>query len=424
MNSVLEADAVPGSGAGLQIAAAARACGRLLQVFEQIRQIQIVLVEAADRRQRGAHRGLTLAKQHEIHGHLTHAHGAEHGFRGDPPVAAVQRRGAEQPQAKAPRIATQSQVTVFAIQPREYVAIAVEKTRTQFEQFHFLRRVFARQHRFQIGLHARLRGTPAKQAERLAGEFRLGQERRQSRRDQEHHSPGREADQKTAEGQQRDRILHQPEGAHDQAQRAARGFAARARQFVVELRILELSELQGQRLFQDHDIDTLPELRAQQRLRQGNAALCHRRERDQECLESDETQHRVEGRRAGLSMQIGGMDDRIDDLRADKGDARRQHPGEHRQYCERDAECFVGGPNQLERPPAIGEQAEQTALQAARLRRGQSGCRCWARRQDLATSPSAGRRDTGRARRRSPGWRQSPPEPDSRCRESIEIRSR
>ena len=59
-----------------------------------------------------------------------------------------------------------------------------------------------------------------------------------------------------------------------------------------------------------------------------------------------------------LSMQIGGMDDRIDDLRADVGDRRRQHAGHQREQGEHDAERFVGGPDELERAAAVGEHAE------------------------------------------------------------------
>src|SRR5271165_5230769 len=49
----------------------------------------------------------------------------------------------------------------------------------------------------------------------------------------------------------------------------------RARQLVVEFGILELRQIQRQRLLQNHDVDALPELRAQQRLRERDAALCH-----------------------------------------------------------------------------------------------------------------------------------------------------
>jgi hypothetical protein len=49
---------------------------------------------------------------------------------------------------------------------------------------------------------------------------------------------------------------------------------------------------------------------------------------------------------------------RIDDLRADVGDRRRQHAGNQREQGEHDAEHFVGGPDERKRATAVGEHAE------------------------------------------------------------------
>ena len=95
----------------------------------------------------------------------------------------------------------------------------------------------------------------------------------------------------TREAQQRDRVLHQPEGAHDQAQRAARGLAARARELVVELGVLEVLQLERERLLEDHDVDALAELRAQQRLAERQAALCAGQRGHQHALEQHQPQH-------------------------------------------------------------------------------------------------------------------------------------
>ena len=68
-------------------------------------------------------------------------------------------------------------------------------------------------------------------------------------------------------------------------------------------------------------------------------------------------------------MQIGGVNDGIDDLRTDVSDSGRQHAGDERQQRKRDAERLVRGPHQLEGPAAICKNAEQAALQAALLGR-------------------------------------------------------
>ncbi len=82
----------------------------------------------------------------------------------------------------------------------------------------------------------------------------------------------------------------------------ARRFAARTRQLVVELGVFELRQIQRQRFFEDHDVDALPELRAQQRLRERDSALGHGRERHQQRLESDVRSHVGECHGAGPPM--------------------------------------------------------------------------------------------------------------------------
>ena len=133
--------------------------------------------------------------------------------------------------------------------------------------------VLARDGGLQVGLHARLRLAPAEQAERVAGELGLGEKRRQAADDEDDHGPGREAGEQHAEADDRDRVLQQAGGAHHQRQRPARRLTARARQLVVELRVLELRELEGQRLLQDHHVHAMRELCLEQRLAQRDAAM-------------------------------------------------------------------------------------------------------------------------------------------------------
>ena len=60
--------------AGVRIGTADRGAAalidRLLEVFIQRRQVQVVLVHAADGAETGRDRGLTLAEQHDVHRHL------------------------------------------------------------------------------------------------------------------------------------------------------------------------------------------------------------------------------------------------------------------------------------------------------------------------------------------------------------------
>jgi len=79
-------------------------------------------------------------------------------------------------------------------------------------------------------------------------------------------------------------------------------FAARAGQFIVKLGILELRQIQRQCLFQNHDVDALAQLRAKQRLCEGNSPLRHRSGGDQQCLQCDVTHHIGQHGRAGAPM--------------------------------------------------------------------------------------------------------------------------
>jgi hypothetical protein len=159
----------------------------------------------------------------------------------------------------------------------------------------------------------------------------------------------------TARTYQRDCILGQGKRSHHQAQGPARGFAARARQFIVELGILELRQIQRQCFFQNHDIDALAQLRAKQRLRQRNSTLRHRGGGDQQCLQRHVPYDIGQRRHAGAPMQIRGVNDGIHDLRADIGDAGGQHACDECEQGESDAQRLVGAPHQLEGSAAIGE---------------------------------------------------------------------
>ena len=120
-------------------------------------------------------------------------------------------------------------------------------------------------------------------------------------------------------------------------------------------------QLQRQRLLQDHHVDALTELRAQQRLAQRNAALCAGDRSDQQAFVRDEHQ-RVSGQSRAIDrIGLNRSDDGIDDQRADVCDRRRQRAGDQRQQRERDGERAARRPHQFQRAAAVGEDAEKAA---------------------------------------------------------------
>ncbi|HTV23014.1 MAG TPA: hypothetical protein VMG12_30200 [Polyangiaceae bacterium] len=208
----------------------------------QVREVEVVLVNAADRRQQRRQRGLTLLEHQQVHGHRTQADRLGERGQRDGRVGSVERQRAEHAEQIADETSTQGEPLVLGVQATEDLGIAIEQTRSQAEQLDLLGVIFARHHRLQVGLLTALWRTPARQAEGLARIACLGQESGQRGDHQDHHRQARERDQQRAVAGQRDHVLDDPEAAHDQAQRPARSLAARARQLVVQLRVLEVHE--------------------------------------------------------------------------------------------------------------------------------------------------------------------------------------
>jgi hypothetical protein len=327
-----------------------------LQVFVERGQVEIVLVHAADRRQARRHRRLALAKQRKIHGHLAERDESMHGADRYPGVGAVERGGAQQAKAHAPAVAPHGQCAIRPVELVEDALVAIQQAPSQAEELDLLGMVLARQHGFQVDLHARLGRTPAEQAKRIAGKLRLGHERRQPRQQQHRDGPGREPDEQHAVARQGHGVLRQAEAAHHERERPHRGLAARPCQLVVELGVLEMLQLQRQRLLQDHDVDALAQLGAQQRLAQVQAALGRSHDGDQGALQDDELDHPRGVPAAGAD----GCHDRVHDHRPDPGDAGRHHAGDDRQRAEAEGQVPVGAPDQFQRPPAVAKDAKET----------------------------------------------------------------
>ena len=357
--NVLEADAIAGITAvqGLP----ARRAHRSFQVLVQGRKVEVVLVHAADRGQDRRHRRLSLAKQHEVHRHLAERDAPHDRGKGDPRIGCVEGQGADQAKGEAPAVAAQGEIAIGRIEFVEDVAVAAEQHRSEAEQLDLLGAVFAGQHGLQVKLHARFRRTPAKQGEGLAGEPGFGDEGRQSGQQQDQHRPRRERDQQDAIADQGDQVLREPEGPVDQGQRAARRFAPRTRELVVELGILEVGEIQGQRLVENHHVDALAELRAQQGLAERDAALGGSQRRDQAALQGDQPEQRRQRRIATGAHELCGRQYGVDDLRADPGDAGRQQAGDEGEQAQRDRQRSTGRPDQLDRTPTETEGAEEAA---------------------------------------------------------------
>ncbi len=147
-----------------------------------------------------------------------------------------------------------------------------------------------------------------------------------------------------------------------------------------------MAQVQGQRLFEYHHVDPLPQLRAQQRLAQRQAALGRCDRGDERAFENDERDDTrgIRGRTGLHAFRYG-----IHDERAYVGHRRGQNTGDQSQERQRHGESPVGTPDQLEGAPAVAEDAEKTT-QRNGLALGGSCARPPRRRQDLRSHEDGG----------------------------------
>ena len=104
---------------------------------------------------------------------------------------------------------------------------------------------------------------PGNDAEGQVGVTALGDERRQRGGEQDHRQERAEAHQQGGEGQERQNVLDEVEAAVDDLQAAPVGLAAGVLQLVVVLGVLEVSQVELERLADDARVDAQVEARVQ-----------------------------------------------------------------------------------------------------------------------------------------------------------------
>src|SRR3569833_2510294 len=83
-------------------------------------------------------------------------------------------------------------------------------------------------------------------------------------------------------------ILYEPERSGHQAQGTCGCLAPCSSELVVKLRVLKMSQIEGQRLFENHHVDALSDLRTHQGLTLRQAALSRSDGGDEDALEHHE----------------------------------------------------------------------------------------------------------------------------------------
>ncbi len=322
-----------------------RARHLLLQVLVQIAQVQVVLVHAADRLQDRRERRLTQCDP------------LQHRGQRHPRIRPVQRARRQQPEQKSPERPPQRQIPVVAVQPRETLPISRQQHRPQLKQLDLFGEVLPGDHDLQVELFSRLRGMPPEQPKRLSRELRLHHECRHRRHRQQQAGPRRELPQQHPVTRQRNRVLNRSERLVHERQRPPRGLPPRPRHLVVELRVLEMRQVQLQRLLQDHHVHAMAQLGPQQR-RTHLETLLHRGHSDHQAgFDRHPEQRRVPIRNR---PRVGRLQDPVHNPRAHDRDRRRHQPRQQRQDAHRHGQRATGLPDEPRRVRRVPKHVQKS----------------------------------------------------------------
>jgi len=132
---------------------------------------------------------------------------------------------------------------------------------------------------------------------------------------------------------------------------------ARAIQLVVELRVLELRELERERFVENQKMHALRQQHAQQRLAEIDAALHGRDQRREHAEREHELERARVLRDSRRAVDLERGDDGVDDQLADVGHAGGQQASRAGQDRDRDREPPMRRPDERERAPSITPNA-------------------------------------------------------------------
>src|SRR6185312_10468309 len=161
--------------------------------------------------------------------------------------------------------ALDGEAPVLLVQGLAELLVALEEERTEAEELDLLRVVVVREDVLEIVEPAGLGGSPVLEAERAGRELHLddgGGDGGDDEAEDGEPAPAEEEGDVAGEG---DRVLEDLENLRDHRERAGAGLAPGAGEAVVELRVLEVGQIQAERLLHDEDVDVDEEARADER---------------------------------------------------------------------------------------------------------------------------------------------------------------
>ncbi len=345
--------------------------GRDGEVVEQVRHEQGVLVQRAHALQHRLDRPLSLPEHGDVEGEVAERDLRPRRAARHERVHPVERRERERPEAEAGAHPAQGEPAVLLEELREQGAVAGEDEGPEPEELHLLHVAVAGEDPLEVVEPPPLGRAPGPQPERVPGEAGLGEERGHRRGDDHEDAHRRDPEEEPGEGRERHRVLRDPERLHHERQRARRGLPPRVLHLVVDVGVLEVTELQLEGLLQDPLVHPVPEDATQELAPEPQEPAGRELDRHEQELRGDEPQHPLAVRGEAAA---GGEHDPVHDELADPGDPRGQQ-GEHRgEGRDERGAAGVRLPHEAEGPRDLPEdRARSPEPLAQRLRGGRRG---------------------------------------------------
>jgi len=269
---VLEAEPVLGARTA-RLRAGLRNRRRRREEREELGHVEDVLVARAHVEQHPGQPVLCLPEDEQEHRHVAEGELAPRRSERDPRVRPVEGHVCEEREEQRIHPLADRAIAIRAVVAIEDRAVAPEEERTEAEELHLFDVVVPGDRRLEVALLARLVRAPPKDSERVLGEARLDEERRNRDAEDEHDGQGEDLEEEDPVADERDDVAHERERSRDERDRPVARAAPRGGHLVVELGPLEVGQRERQRLLEDSLVDALRELRAKERLAQPLPAL-------------------------------------------------------------------------------------------------------------------------------------------------------
>ena len=242
-----------------------------LEEHEQILEVQTLLVDVAGREQEALDEVAAACERRREKGQRAERDRTRRGADEDRDVRAVVAERPDEREQGADDPLPDAEPPVLLVVALGERGVSVGEPAGEPEHLHLFRRLVARPDIAQVVELAALGCTAEEQGVRQRREVRLADEAGQDGEREQEQQPRVVQHQRGAEGAERDDVLPHREEHRDQPD-ARRRLPARALEVVVEVRVLELLEIQRRRVAHEAHADVVREQIPQQRLDQRRGA--------------------------------------------------------------------------------------------------------------------------------------------------------